>query len=81
MSHKSEIAAIATDVEAVYGRTDEEAGQTRISASERLIAASRGRLTASRGALSQLYQDGTVSAETFEWLRDRFAEEAYRHQG
>ena len=80
MSEIAEIAGIAADVEAVKERTDATAAQARISASVRLIETSRGRLSQSRGALAQLYREGAVSEETFQWLRDRFDEEACRNE-
>ena len=80
MNTISEIVGIAADVEAVKERTDATAAQARISASVRLIETSRGRLSQSRGALAQLYREGAVSEETFQWLRDRFDEEACRNE-
>jgi hypothetical protein len=75
-----EITNIAAAVEALRGQTDSMAAQKRISASVRLIETSRGRLSQSRGALAQLYREGAVSEETFQWLRDRFDEEACRNE-
>ncbi|MBN2306707.1 hypothetical protein JXD20_01870 [Candidatus Peregrinibacteria bacterium] len=80
MRMDSEIAQIATAVEAVQGRTDAAATQVRLQAGGRLIEVSRGRLLESVTSLSQLSDKGTISGTTLEWIFDRFHEEGHRNE-